>query len=251
MFLDQDVFQTISNIASESNIDIVEFKGIFQVYNDKNLLNETTINDTKFQEHKLNLVLFQPELGNYPLKEANTTEEIFNDVYLWAKCIKAILYKEALIKLGGKRISRFVTIFEDIFVNYVLFNLANSFKFVNKYGLFRIKKETSASNIWGQYNEMNKSLLYLLDIVIEFSRDLMANKKIIVFLIIYLLNRYKLVETLNLNEYYKHLYISCLNRILCSNYISSKSKLKIKVLSSNKLSFIKYSFHKKVCQISY
>ena len=187
MFLDNDIFQTISNIANESNIDIVEFKGIFQVYNKDNILNESTINDTKFQEHKVNLVLFQPELGNYPLKEADTIEEIFNDVYLWGKCIKSALYKEALFRLGEEKCFRYILIFEDIFVNYVLFNIANSFKFVNKYGLFRIKRETGASNIWGEPNEMNKSLLYLLDIVIDFSRNIFSNKKIISFLVIYLL----------------------------------------------------------------
>ena len=184
LFLDEDVFKTITNIANESDIDIVEFKGIFQEYNENNILNETTINDTKFQEHKFDLVLFQPELGNYPLKEGTTSENIFNDVYLWCKCIKTSLYKEALKKLGEKRISRYVLIFEDIFINYIIFNIANSFKFVNRYGLFRIKRKESASSIWGQYNEMNKSFLYLLDIVIDFSRNLVENKKIIVFLVL-------------------------------------------------------------------
>ena len=131
--------------------------------------------------------MFQPELGNYPLKEADTTEEIFNDVYLWCKCIKSSLYKEAIFRLGEEKVFRYILIFEDIFVNYVLFNIANSFKFVNKYGLFRIKRETSASNIWGEPNEMNKSLLYLLDIVIDFSRNIFSNKKIISFLVIYLI----------------------------------------------------------------
>ena len=58
MFLDQDVFQTISNIASESNIDIVEFKGIFQVYNDKNLLNETTT----FSKNKRTIIIYVLEI---------------------------------------------------------------------------------------------------------------------------------------------------------------------------------------------
>ena len=251
LFLDENVFKTITYIANESDIDIVEFKGIFQEYNEDNILNETTINDTKFQEHKLNLVLFQPELGNYPLKEGNTSENIFNDVYLWAKCIKTSLYKEAIKKMGEKRISRYVLIFEDIYINYIIFNIANSFKFVSRYGLFRIKRKESASSIWGQYNEMNKSFLYLLDIVIDFSRNLIENKKIIVFLVIYLLNRYNLAETLNQKEYYKQLCISCINRILCSKYINKKSKLKIKILATKKLDFINYYFTKRICFYSY
>ena len=238
LFLDENVFKIIQNIANENNIDIVEFKGIFQVYNENNILNESTINDTKFQDHKPNLVLFQPELGNFPLKEGNSTDELFNDVYLWAKCIKTSLYKEAISKLGERRITRFVLIFEDIYINYVLFNIANSYKFVPRYGLFRIKRPESASNIWDQYNEFNKALLFLIDIVIEFSKNLIENKRIIIFLVIHLLKRNHINETLNLKVSYKKIFISYLNKIFCSNYFSSLSKKEIKRLAKVKLSSI-------------
>ena len=251
LFLDEDVFKTIYNIAYESNIDIVEFKGIFQVFNEKNILNESTINDTKYQEHFPNLVLFQPELGNFPLKEGNSTDAMFNDVYLWSKCIKSILYREAISKLGQKRIRSYVLIFEDIYINYVLFNIANSFKFVSRYGLFRIKREESASKIWGSYKELNKAILFLVDIVIEFSKNLIENKKIIIILVIHLLNRYNINETINLKDKYKHLFISFLNKILCSNFFSSSSKKKIKILVKEKLFSINYSFHKKNCLYYY
>ena len=251
MFLNEDVFKIISDIALESDIDIVEFKGIFQLYKVGNILNETTINDTSFQDHKPNLVLFQPELGKFPLKEGNATVEMFNDVYLWAKCIKSELYKKAITKLGFSRISRHVLIFEDIYIIYVLFNIAHSYKFITKYGLFRIKREKSASNIWGDFHEMNKSILYLLEIVIEFSKDIIENKKIIVFLVIHLLFRKKLKETLSISEKYKELIFSCLNKILCSNYFSSKDKKKIKQIASRKLAFFNYFFHRRVCSYPY
>ena len=225
MFLDEEVFKEIFNIANGSNIDIVEFRGIFQIYTNNNILNETTINDTKFQDHKSNLVLFQPELGNYPLKEGKTTDELFNDVYLWAKCIKTYLYKQAISKLGERRISRYVLIFEDIYVNYVLFNIANNFKFIDRYGLFRIKREESASKIWGEYNELNKSLLYL----------------------IHLLNREKILETLKRKESDKQMFYSCINRILCSKYFSTQSKLKLKVMINRKLSPFNFRFHRRIC----
>ena len=247
MFLDEEVFNEIFNIANGSNIDIVEFRGIFQIYTNNNILNETTINDTKFQDHKSNLVLFQPELGNYPLKEGRTTDELFNDVYLWAKCIKTYLYKQAISKLGERRISRYVLIFEDIYVNYVLFNIANNFKFIDRYGLFRIKREESASKIWGEYNELNRSLLYLVDIVLEFSRNLIQSQNIIIFIVIHLLNREKILETLKRKESDKQMFYSCINRILCSKYFSIQSKLKLKVMINRKLSPFNFRFHRRIC----
>ena len=152
LFLDENVFKEIYNIAYESNIDIVEFRGIFQVYTKDYILNETTINDTKFQEHKPNLVLFQPELGNFPLKEGNFTDAIFNDVYLWAKCIKSTLYREAIAKLGEKRIKRYILIFEDIYINYILFNtgISRSRRFCaspSSYRIFHIGWNVQAGSI--------------------------------------------------------------------------------------------------------
>ena len=73
---------------------------------------------------------------------------------------------------------------------------------------------------------MNKSFLYLLDIVIDFSRDLTENKKIIVFLVIYLLNRYRLIETLSKNEYYKQLITSFIKEFVIT-LISSISEFMV------------------------
>ena len=64
MFLDADVFQTITSIAEKGNFDIVEFKGIESKIRNKDILNNK-IRDTSWCGHPLNLVLYQPQLGCY------------------------------------------------------------------------------------------------------------------------------------------------------------------------------------------
>ena len=98
MFLNRDIFTTITNISKEGNFDIVEFKGILS-NNNKNLL-KSKIRDilhssnfvyTKlyFSNRKLNLVMFQPELGDYPIRAGKKNREYYLfSVYLWSKCIK-------------------------------------------------------------------------------------------------------------------------------------------------------------------
>ena len=81
MFLDRDVFKTITNIADFENIDLLEFKAI-SVSNGTNLLNRK-ISDRAFMSHKLNVIMVQPELGDYPLSPGDKIGQLnFQDVYI-------------------------------------------------------------------------------------------------------------------------------------------------------------------------
>ena len=92
MFLDRDVFKTITNIADFENIDILEFKAI-SVSNGTNLLNRK-ISDRAFMSHKLNVIMVQPELGDYPLSPGDKIGQLnFQDVYIWSKCKQKYIKK--------------------------------------------------------------------------------------------------------------------------------------------------------------
>ena len=67
MFLDKDVFETITNIAESGSFDIVQFKGIESLIGFSDIL-RNQIKDIRFSNKKLNLVMHQPELGNYPVR---------------------------------------------------------------------------------------------------------------------------------------------------------------------------------------
>ena len=131
MFLNSDVFSTITKIAIEGNFDIVEFKGILSKISE-NILNNQ-IRDIHLSNKKLNLVIYQPKLSDFPIIIGkNFGEYRLNSVYLWSKCIKTNTYQKAINKLGKEKYSRYMLIFEDLVAMIILFNTANSYKFIGK-----------------------------------------------------------------------------------------------------------------------
>ena len=66
MLLDKDVYSTITKIADKGNFDIVGFRGLIAYVSNNNVANYAL--ESFFSEQKDNHVLFQPELGLYPLR---------------------------------------------------------------------------------------------------------------------------------------------------------------------------------------
>ena len=228
MFLDYDVLDIIYKISIKGNFDIVEFKviksnALFNVPGNKLL-------DTKFSEHKPNLVLFQPELGYYPLQPKYDKGEFsINDNYLWNKCIKTSIYQKSLNLFGEERYKRHMTYYEDLIIVIILFNVAQSFKFIGKYSILNVRK---AIRIYERPTTiMNLYDMYLIDALIDFSKDIKENKIIIVQYMINLLGKKQLNETLKHNDS-RNLFNSLLNRIYSCKYISNEDKNEIKNITS-------------------
>ena len=187
MLLNKDVLTTITNIAKEGNFDIVEFKGI-QAWREKNNKLSKRIKNTKYAKHKLNLVLFQPELSTFPIKPGRTINNYkLNSCYLWAKCIKASIYKKGLNIIGKEKYSRFIRAWEDMIAMVFLFNTANSYKFVGKYGILHIKRFGSGYSLTKKI-QMKLANLYLVDIVLDFPKNTPEYKKLIPNLLFVVLN---------------------------------------------------------------
>jgi len=88
MFLNNDIISTITNISDEGSFDIVEFKGILSNYGE-NSTKSLKIREIYCSNHKLNQIVFQPELSYFTIKiEENFNSFRLNSVYLWNKCIK-------------------------------------------------------------------------------------------------------------------------------------------------------------------
>jgi len=81
----------------------------------------------------------------------------------------------------------------------------------------------------------------ILDIVIEFSRNVIENKKILVNYIIYFFRRKNLKALIFANKNNYKTFFSCLDRILNCKYISLENKNQIRSIGKN-LKFIKYNF---------
>lgn len=238
MFLDEDIFQVISNISEEGNFDIVEFKGIrYELNKDLNFF-ENKIYDIGYTNRPLNLILYQPELGKYQIQTGNTLDKIkIYNVFLWCKSIRTQIYQKAINKLGIERYSRHIIRHEDIIMNYALFNTARSYKFVGKYGILNEDRNNSASKKSTNI-EMNIYYIYLLDVSINFTLNRFENRKLLVHLLMYILKRKSIQNTLKYNYKIKKLFYSCINQILNMTNIETNHKIYIK----NKIRWIGLKF---------
>ena len=230
MFLDKDVFQTITDRADKGNFDIIEFRGVLTLLGDynKDLFSRRRIGTT-FSPYGDNLVLFQPRLGAFPYEKGRRYGEYeLISVYLWSKCIKTKVYKKALNYLGVERYSRYMLRDEDLLVNYIIFNVAKSYKFLGKYGIIHIQTPGSGSD-QPNYVQMNKQKIYVLDAALDFSKNITENKIWIVYYTTCILERPKLEETLK-DKYINKLFLTSLDRIFHSQgkYFRDKDKEEIK-----------------------
>jgi hypothetical protein len=226
-FLNEDIFDVCINFGEKYNFDIIEFKAISNRHGSDNLL-IPKIRDSKFSQQET-LILFQPELGTFPIPTGKTLGSYsLRDIFLWGKCIKSKIYKNALNKFGRERYSRFMIRYEDILTNYIIFNTAQSFLFIKKYGIYHVERIGSGASIGLKLVPRETNLLYLLDIIVDFSQNNINNKKLEVHLLIYYLNLRNTKRIITSNKYNMDLIISIIKRILNSAYVSEKHKSIIK-----------------------
>ena len=179
-------------------------------------------------------------MGDYPIK---STDKLGNynliDVYLWNKCISTKLYQKALNKLGEERYSRFMLAGEDVLVVFVMFNIAESFKFIGKYGIYHISHRRSAYWLTKPL-EHDLNVFYLMDAIINFSQNTDAHRKLIPNVIIKVLRLKYLQKIVEMNNY-GELLKSILDKVLKSNLYSESLKNEI-INEGKNLKFLNYTF---------
>ena len=218
VFMDDDVFTSIIKIAEKDNYDIVEFKA-FTIPNYYPDLKD--IRHNFFNFHKNNLILHQPELGIFPISKKNSYFSP-NDYSIWGKCIKSKIYQSSVRALGEKRYSIYDCFAEDILMIFIMFNLANSFIFVNRYGIFHLLTKTTYSRILPSNHKMFCEI-FLMDIIQEFLRQ--NYKKFAVlksFDVLRKIGQYKL------NQANKEYLKTILQKILDCKYIKDYYKNEMK-----------------------
>lgn len=217
MFSDEDVFEKIYKIAESQNYDIIEFK----TFDIPNYINKKKLNDNFFNHHPNNLILHQPELSIFPISKND--EYSMNDFHVWGKCIKTKLYKKAVNSLGKKRYSYYNCWTEDIIIILIIFHFANSFKFINKYGIIHMENfSTTTYNLCLELKLISE--IYLLEIIMDYLNNTPKIKKLAVKKAL-LLGEMNIIPYLNQTN---RIYLKkVLNKINISKYISNDDKIKI------------------------
>ena len=219
MFFDMDIFDSIYKEAKKENFDIIGFKSIN--IKKKYIFNIIKMEDNPFSLHKKNNLIFhQPELGIYPISRNGKMR--CNDFNIWAKCIKTYIYKKAVNSLGILRYSIFMSWHEDTSIVFIIFNIAQSFKFIHKYGIIHILSKSTASYKQSENNRLFGDL-FLLNVLFDFSKN--KDKNFIIFFSMIIKRNYKLKKFKFVNNLFLLKFI--LKKILNSKFVSEVNKKKI------------------------
>ena len=71
-------------------------------------------------------------------------ESAINKYIIWGKCIKAKIFKKAIIALNKKRYSQYMTFVEDAITFYIICQFSEVSKTILKYGILKINYYNSA-----------------------------------------------------------------------------------------------------------
>ena len=217
MFFCEDIFDSIIKIAQELNLDIVGFRAI-RMKSFKVDVNQMT--DLLNYHHHDNLIIRQPYLSTWFIT-LNGQFKV-HDVTVWCKCIKTKIYKEATIKLGSDRYTKFVSWAEDTSVNVIIFNFAQSFLFFNKYGIAHLVSTSTATFTQPIKNKFF-GLLFLLDILFDFSKN--KNKFYAVNFSYIIKNQFNVKRFINDNNII--FFRNIIRKFLTCKYIDSKRRKRI------------------------
>ena len=217
LFYDENLFSYIFNFSESTNFDIVEFKSFYVTKYDFNY-KPSEIKDSPFNRHPINLTLTQPNLGIFPISRNN--KYYSNDFHIWGKSIKSSIYKKSINLLNKKNYSFYNCWTEDISIVFIIFNLAQTFIFINLYGIIHLDFKQSTTYTLHQSKKL-MSDLFLIDILIKYIQNIEVNK-------VYLLQKLKglfqgkFIKYLN-NEH--KIYIKdIVNKIFLIKSLSKKEK---------------------------
>ena len=220
MFFGDDIFNTIYEEAYSFNYDIVGFRAI-KAYSYKVGINH--MENDKFIHNK-SFIIYKPKLSLFGISQKGRF--IVSDLRIWCKCIKNSIYKKAVNKLGRKRYSLYISWSEDTSMVFVLFNVAKSYRYIKKYGIFKLIRNNSATISLPESHKLFAEIFFL-DIIFEFTKNDYKSKK---FAVYKAFNLRKCHYFKSLNEINIKFLKLTLKRLLSCPYINfgDKAKLKIK-----------------------
>ena len=220
MFFDDDVFNVIYGEAYNSNYDIVGFNTI-NAFNYKARIEEMK---NGCHMHDTNFTIYKPELSLFGISDNGRFKVI--EVHIWSKCIKNSIYKRAVNSLGKERYNLFMSWDEDASMVFVLFNVAESYRYITKYGIIKINRINSAENSMPNSHKLFGEIFFL-DVIFDFTKNDFTSKKFAVYQAIKLRNC-KFFESRNeINISYLKI---TLKKLLSCPYINNSDKINLKII---------------------
>lgn len=222
LFINPNIFNICYKEAENNELDIVEFSG-FQVKNKILRLNNELPKIAFYLRYKTNnLLLKQPDLFNFLYQKNKTRIIRLVDGYIWGKCIRKKIYIKTLNILGKNIYNQYINFGEDRIVNFVLFKTANSFKFIEEYGIIYIYNPFSIFHSYNKELITHDEIINLMNIY-NFTKN-SSDSTIVMYEIKY---RWKKIIKPGLNKENKQNFIYLINLLLNCKFIRIKDKIKL------------------------
>ena len=133
MIFGEDIFSYLYKITQKKKYDIIGFKAVnVKSYSEK----ITKIEDLFNYVFPDNLIVLQPELKTWLFRIGEKINP--HDITIWGKIFKSKVYINAINLLGEKKYSIYMSWAEDFSMNFIIFNIAESFIFSHKYGIMHL-----------------------------------------------------------------------------------------------------------------
>ena len=226
MYLYEYAFNDIYKEINSNNLDMIKFNGI-EVETTEDFF-KNKIKNVKFAFQKdYNIIINQPNLSYYPTIRLNNNGYNFAvDLFLWLKCIKAKIYKKAILLYNKERYSIYMTSCEDDIMNFIIFQIVQSFKYIKKFCILHFDFPKSANKLISDENRIISNIHYL-DTVCEFSKNTFKGKEIILGIVMNIMRFSRFINIIKVIKY-KNYFNSILIKIYSSKYISDSDKNLIK-----------------------
>lgn len=216
MFFDEDVFDKLYQSTEKGTYDIISF---MEVEGDNYNIGIEDMKDGVCTFHPNNLIILQPELSYYALFKNEEFRLV--DIQIWGKLFKTKVYKSAVDIIGTKRFSVFNALNEDMIVLFSICNVAESYKYIRKYGLFHFISNSTASKTASQEHYMNMEILFC-DVIFDSSKN--SSKKYSAIIAI----RLRTMPYFSLSNFKAKRYLFyVLKKIIESKFVEEKYKKRI------------------------
>ena len=118
--------------------------------------------------HPDNFIVRQPELPYYPMFKDEHFAYV--DIQIWGKIFKTEVYKKAVNLLGKERYSIYNAINEDIIGVFSICIVAESYKYMRRYGLFHLVGHNTAVRR-ATSEHTSKMAIFFSDIIFDLSKN--------------------------------------------------------------------------------
>ena len=227
LFSNEFIFNICYKEAIQNNIDIIEFSGYnLDSANFKlNIVPEVPYY-LRFKKH--NEFVQQPDLSSFIYKKLGENKYKLIDGVLWGKCVKSTIFKRTLKIVGSYIYRKKINYGDDRIINFILFKVANSFKYINEYGIIYNYNNNSITHLNSYINNCYDELINIMSIYNYTKNN--KESEIVAFEIVYRWDTI-IFPGLDLNNF--KVMKKLINKLVMNKYICYKNKLKLLSFSHN------------------